>query len=436
MDELQALTHLIKVCGQTRGNAQRCQNFQKHGAAIKPLIALIYDPYTKFHVTSKSINKRKVHNPPLPQPHASLRALLHSLGDGELRGNEALDACLALMHAFPDHADAITKALNKDLKIRVGLRMCLQAFPLLVSKFSCALSHPLEKHQKFFDANKSKWFISRKLDGCRCMFVCEQGRVVAYSRSGHVYPDHIQGLSYFLDKFRHIDGVLDGEMGVIDSQGQEYFNVANSLMNPNASKQRSAKNVQMPPNCHMCFFAFDWIPLATFKKGQGGPVWSLRQKHLHKVLPCDRQVRILEQHPMTDEDRLWNLAASRGWEGLMYRLDGPYEGKKSRRMLKRKIQHEDEYVITSASASAQLDPNSANMVQALEHVSVEHKGCQVFVGSGWTWDERVRYGKNPSQLVGHFCTVKHYGETHDRHGNSSLRHPTIKAMWPKSGRTH
>lgn len=435
--ELKNLQMLVNQCGLISSNNMRCSTFQKHGQCIKSLLALIYDPYVKFGVTKASLLKRRKQNrETLPESPKSLTELLHLLGDREITGHQALDTCLSFISSFPNFEDVIIRALNKNLKIRVGIRMVNKAFPLLVSEFSCALSHPMEKHIKFFTAQRENWFISRKLDGCRCMFVCENGVVTAYSRSGHVYPAHIQGLEYFQQKFSKLTGVLDGEMGVVDVSGKEYFNIANSIMNPNATKVRSKKNLQMPVGCHLCFFVFDLIPLNTFKSGFGGPAWSVRQKQLKSEVSVDDKIRILEQHPIEDEKRMWTMAATNGWEGLMYRLDGPYEGKKSRRMLKRKIQTEDEYVIVFAEASTQMIPGSSNSHVALEHVAIEHKGSKVFVGSGWSWEERVKYGLNPSQLVGMHCTVKHYGETKNSHGTYSLRHPSIKVMWSKKGRTH
>jgi hypothetical protein len=455
-DELKTLQNVVDQCSTISGNNERCSMFQKTAEPIKALIAQIYDPFQKFHVTSANIikfEKAKTHKTPVLSAEESpttLSELLHMLSEGKISGHTALQTCLHFINLYKTYRDVILKAINKDLKIRVGVQMVNKAFPFLVPVFSCALSHPLEKHLKFYEKNKKDWMISRKLDGCRCIFICENGKVVAYSRSGHVYPAHIEGLDYFLKKFQHVNGVLDGEMGVIDDSEKEYFNIANSIMNPNATRERSKKNLQMKPYQYLCYFVFDFIPLDTFKKGEGPPVWSDRQEHLKKEMikiadhkdtylkQVTKQIRILPQEPASKMEKMWEEVETKGQEGLMLRLPSAnYEGKKTRNMLKRKMQDDEEFVIEEATASLQMPPNSTEPVLALEHVGISYKGHRVFIGSGLTFEEKIEYGKNPKQLIGKTITVKHYGESRDKNSGYSLRHPTIKQLWlDKKGRTH
>jgi DNA ligase-1 len=434
---------LVQQCANVAGTLDRTVQFKEHGATIQPLLAQIYDPFQKFHVTAAQVlkhEKKKTKGPcgtkATPAAAPSLSALLTRLSNGSLSGHAALDACVAFLRAQPLYRETVLKALNKDLKIRVGAKLVNKAFPGLVPEFSCALSFPLEKHEKMFQASdQSLWSVSRKLDGCRCLFICEAGQVVTMSRSGHVYPAHIEGLNVFLERFRDLNAVLDGEMVVVDAEGKEYFNVANSLMNTNATKERSKKNLQLQPGQKLCFYVFDYIPLDTFKRGQGPPVWSDRQRLLKSEVTFDDFVRLLSQHPYAEMETLWQAAEEKGWEGLMLRKDVDYVGKKSNTMLKRKRQDDEEFQIVEASSSQQMGPGSTDSVTALEHVAILYKGDKVWVGSGWTWEDRVGWGKNPTALVGRTITVKHYGETRDREGHFSLRHPSVKCMWDPSGRT-
>lgn len=436
--ELVFLTELIRACQSIAGTNDRAEIFKTHAQQIKPLISLIYDTFQKFHVTSKSLLKYEKgagtqRNPP---KCSTLQDLLLELADGRLTGHAALQECLDFIRSqLPIHRDTILRAINKDLKIRMGVQLVNKVFPMLVPVFSCALSHPQEKHIPFYEKNKDNWWISRKLDGCRCMFIRHAGITTAYSRSGHVYPAHIEGLEYFLKQFKDLvdfpDGyVLDGEMGVVDDTGKEYFNVANSIMNPNAAsdpKKRAKSMIQ--EGQYLCYFAFDLIPLPTFKAGSGGPTWSVRQKHLKTNLPISKQIRLLEQHPASQMEALWDQVVANGWEGLILRLDVNYDGKKTRNMLKMKQQADEEFVIEDASSSMQIPPDSTVSTLALEHVGITYKGNRVWVGSGFSWQQRLEYAENPQQLVGKQVTVKHYGETTDKTGKCSLRHPTVKQLW-------
>lgn len=427
---------LIQACQKLSGSKQRLAAFRRLGANIKPLIAIIYDPYRKFHVTSKAVLKyQREHriDPPLAREvPTSLLSLLTRLTEKTVSGHAALREVVFFLQTHPEtQHDTILRAVDKDLKIRVGTRMVNKAFPCLVPVFACALSYPWEKHQAFYRDQGDKWFVSRKLDGCRCLFRCtaETKQVQAFSRSGHSYPRHIEGLDVFFRAFEGLDGVLDGEMLVLDAQGQEHFNVVNAVMNPKATPVQGKKNVQLQAGQYLCFFAFDWIPTSVFDRGQGGPTWSQRQRHLQDILPVGTQIRLLEQVPHPEMPRMWREVERHGWEGLILRLDCPYEGKKSRKMLKRKTQADDEFAIVDASASTQLVPGSAESAQALEHVAIMYKDQRVWVGGGFSWAQRLKYGQNPEILIGKHVTVKHYGETTDREGRHSLRHPSVKTLW-------
>lgn len=436
--DLVVLTELIRACQSIASTNERVDVFRQHGQTIKTLLALIYDPFQKFHVTSKNLLKfEKTAGTNVGPPRSSsLEGLLLALAEGQVTGHAALRECLAFIRSqAPVHRDSILAAINKDLKIRVGVNLVNKVFPLLVPVFSCALSHPVEKHQAFYEKNKDRWFISRKLDGCRCMFVRQGGTTTAYSRSGHVYPAHIEGLSEFLQQFRDVadlpEGyVVDGEMGVVDGSDKEFFNVANSIMNPKAAvdaKKRAPSLLK--PGQYLCYFAFDLIPLPTFKAGHGGPKWSVRQKLLKEHLPLNRQIRWLEQHPASSMEALWGQVEAQGWEGLILRLDTDYDGKKTRNMLKMKQQADEEFVIQEATSSVQMPPDSTVPTLALEHVGIDYKGRRVWVGSGFTWEQRLVYANQPQALLGKQITVKHYGETTDKTGQFSLRHPSVKQLW-------
>jgi len=63
----------------------------------------------------------------------------------------------------------------------------------------------------------------------------------------------------------------------------------------------------------------------------------------------------------------------------------------------------------------------------LSAVIVTHKGGRVKVGSGFSLDERRKYFKDPSGILGSIITVQYFEETVDQDGNNSLRFPVFKA---------
>ena len=70
----------------------------------------------------------------------------------------------------------------------------------------------------------------------------------------------------------------------------------------------------------------------------------------------------------------------------------------------------------------------------LSNVIIEHKGCDVGVGSGFDQAERRKYFKNPELIVGKTITVQYFEETLNQDGCHSLRFPVVKHIY-ENGRT-
>ena len=98
-------------------------------------------------------------------------------------------------------------------------------------------------------------------------------------------------------------------------------------------------------------------------------------------------------------------AVENGWEGYMIRrADAPYEGKRTRALLKMKKMHDDEYVVKDIEVGPfrMIDRESGleKTIETLTNVIIEHEGNQVSVGSGFSLEERSRYYNEPSLIIG------------------------------------
>ena len=65
----------------------------------------------------------------------------------------------------------------------------------------------------------------------------------------------------------------------------------------------------------------------------------------------------------------------------------------------------------------------------LAQVFIEHKGHRVAVGSGWSQEQRIKYHKNPKDIIGKTITVQYFEETKNQEGGISLRFPTVKHVY-------
>jgi hypothetical protein len=456
--ELSDLRTLLEECKQHSGSKDRMLTFRKFGSCIQNLIRVVYDPYQKFGVSSKNIKKYgKTHEFTQVTSDCTLLELLTSLSDTEFTGNTALQMCWNFVNSFKEFEDCIYKSFDKDLKIRVGCQMVNKAFPFLIPDFSCALGYNLSDHEKFFNDNICNFSASRKLDGVRCLFVCIDGKCKAMSRSGHEYPNSIPGLSIYLEELGKILGnqVLDGEMTVVDPTGREYFNIANSLMNVKTriDGKRGKNAMELGEDQLFLFQAFDLLHLDTFQKIKKGSVWKDRQTRLEEFYddlhvnssPLAGKIHMLRQYPKDEFDNLWKKSVENRWEGLIYRKNDYYYGKKSRNMLKRKLVYEQEFEVLEVCNDDLMPPTSTTPMKVCSRFSISYKDSIVWVGSGLTWDQRVRYAvplesdekkrkKMESSLLGQHVTIAYTEESVvESNGKKtfSLRFPRLKSIHGK-----
>jgi DNA ligase-1 len=120
-----------------------------------------------------------------------------------------------------------------------------------------------------------------------------------------------------------------------------------------------------------------------------------------------------------------------GWEGLMLRKNTTYKGKRSDEVLKVKSFHDAEYIVVDVEHDIQrviVDGSEVSELM-LKNIIIEHKGYRVQVGSGFNHEQRRHYFNNPSDIIGKQVTVQYFEETHNQNGGTSLRFPTIKAIY-------
>ncbi|KAI1316559.1 hypothetical protein EDD11_009824 [Mortierella claussenii] len=146
------------------------------------------------------------------------------------------------------------------------------------------------------------------------------------------------------------------------------------------------------------------------------------------------EIRMLKQIKIKNYEHLRRIASRsirRGWEGVVIKKDVAYEGKRSRNMFKIKQFQDAEFKVEEAMLGRMRLPYEGRMEEldnVLTNVVVIHRGNRVRVGSGFTAEDRIKFGKDPSLIVGKTITVKYYeesktvvssGGTNDSHGTTS-----------------
>ena len=145
-------------------------------------------------------------------------------------------------------------------------------------------------------------------------------------------------------------------------------------------------------------------------------------------------VRILEQTQLTTEEQFTEMAKDAeeaGFEGIMVRKNVGYEGKRSHNLLKVKKFHDAEYtVLDTINGNIRWTENGKQIEkECLSSITIEHKGCKVNVGSGFSKEQREMYFESPQDIIGKTVTIQYFEETKNQNGGFSLRFPVLKHVY-------
>lgn len=399
----------------------KCSSTKKSTAKfIKDVLLYTYHPMWKYHVTSDQINKKSdLRNPEWSTDN--LFQLLDALKDRQVTGHDAIGAVNTFIedNKLEPYRDLILCIIDKDLKTRAGDKIINKAIPNLIPEFNVALADKYEpKHVKWED----EWYVSRKLDGVRCIAVVDaMGDVTFYSRTGKVF-DTLRIVGDGIADLGITNTVFDGELCLVDENGVEDFQ--------GVMKQLNKKDHTIP---NPSYKIFDCLSPSEFNTGNSFTNLIKRHNHLRVLMsentcPC---LSVLGMEKIRDEDHFaeWTKKAEDyGWEGLILRKNTTYKGKRSKDLLKVKKFFDDEYeVVDTEMGPFRYVLNGREQEEnMLSCVMIQHKGHIVRVGSGFSIEQRQEFYKNPKKILGKQILVQYFEETYNQEGCISLRFPTVK----------
>lgn len=424
------------------------------------VMARIYDPHARHFISSKTMLAYMKQAKELPPPPKSLPELLDTLSSRQLTGHAALAAAASFYCAYCNTEALQTmfcRVLDRNLKIGVSTQTLNRAIftdkaPIPGVALASTL-HPGTEASLWTKYPYREWYASRKLDGVRCLAIVTSDSVGFYSRTGRAFytlqkvQDDIER-RLVTAKLPFASFVLDGEICVY-KQGQD------PPMEDFKMALRQIRRQQEPmPN--PVFHVFDLIDLDTFLKGKGDTVFTERQGRLIDFIGEKQpHLAVVDQRKVNSVEHLLCMKAEaieHGWEGLILRSNSPYEGKRrylgnsmfallcsdlpvhSRNMLKIKEWQDAEYIVKSIETGCMRLPSTGQDTQVMASVLIEHKGNPVSVGSGFTFDQRIKYAKHPELIIGKPITVQYFAESTNEDGVLSLRFPTVKTVYEEGKR--
>lgn len=424
---LSKLLYCVQQLNANNSSTYKIKKFKElydAGYINKELWNLIYDNDVLFHITSDKIEKNIVIYGTNNSYNDNIVSLLIDLCE-KYTGNSALDVACRFVNSNYSYKQLIYDVIDKDLHIGMTAKSINKAVPGFFPEFNVALASP--NNGTMPDEN---WVIERKEDGFRLLTCVDaNGKVKFYSRKGKEFHT-LDVLKKELEDFvllhpEYKNKVLDGEMCIIDDNGNEDFQ---SIMKEITRKDHTIKN---PSYC-----VFDLLDLEYFNKGSSIETYKPRLNKLKTFVETikSQHIKLIEYAYYTPEVfATWQKKVlDNGWEGLIARKDVPYEGKRSRNLLKYKNFSDAEYVVKDVvldgNATILVD-GKAQRIKCVQSLVIEHKGYIVNVGSGLTQQQRIEFAEHPEHIIGKTITVQYFSETTDKDGKLSLRFPTIKYIY-------
>lgn len=425
IENLDRLQGFIEEMESTSSNKEKLAILKKYSDDyfIVKVLKYTYNWYKKYGVHVRVLKK---HSDLKKDGYIDLFYLLDALDHRTITGHTAIAHVNGFISYLPKkYHDLIYRIIDRDLKIRANGRSINKVIPGCIPTFKVALANNYSP--KRVDLVNEEWFGSRKLDGIRCLIRKEGDSITAFSRNGK----EIETLGKILEEVKGLQGdfVLDGEICLVDENGKEDFQ---GIMKQIRRKDHTIDNPK--------YLVFDYLTLEEFDnaKGEDNPLGDRIQK-AKETVGEGTFIEVIDQEIVKTEERFAEMvkdAEDQGFEGIMVRKNSDYEGKRGWNLLKVKKFHDEEYEVKDIQMGMMrwIENGAEVEKEVLRNIIIEHKGCLVSVGSGFSKEEREHYHKNPNEILGKTVTVQYFEESQNQSGGYSLRFPVIKFVY-ENGRT-
>lgn len=426
---LDRLKSFVEESNSTNSNTDKLEVLKKYANDQEVCRAFLYtySIYKQYYVTSQNCKKKKDLIAPF-SVYDNLFDLLDALNDRKITGHDAISVVNRFVKDNEEYAGLIWSVIDRNLKTRSTVTMINKVISNLIPTFDVALAETYNdktaKKVNFDDG----WYVTRKLDGVRCICIIDSdSNAKFYSRAGNEFTT-LGKIAEAIKKSGTKNVVLDGEVCILDLKGDEDFQ--------SVIKEIKRKNhtIDFPR-----LIAFDILTLENFINGTSRNLLNQRYLALDALIGLNQKAfgnYISMIYPQRVEDledleEHMQKAATFSWEGLMLRKDTKYMGKRSTDLLKIKSFKDAEYVVIDVenSISRVIVEGKEVEEEMLKNIIIEHRGCKVQVGSGFSQEQRRLYYKHPEQIIGKTVTIQYFEETQNQDGGYSLRFPVIKAIY-------
>lgn len=399
-------------------------------ASLLDLFRNVYNYDTQFYATSANILKKNLTQEGIfvGKNYPLLWDLLNDLSSRAITGHTAI---IAIQQFLKKHTERqqkfILNVIDKDLKCGLSEVTINKVCGNIIKTYDVALASKFDPKKHILN---SDWVIERKLDGVRCNVINRDGVIKCYSRQGKEITA-LGKLTNELTGRLPNNTVLDGEICLVDENGLESFQ---GIMKEIKRKDHTIENPLL-----LCF---DMLTLEEFENKKGNTIYTERMKRLkewYNLQNWNMQNKVAKHLSIVNYEfyspkvlEEWNERVKEyHWEGLMFRKDVGYEGKRSQNLLKYKMFMDEEFKVLGVEEgdAQEVIDGVAHKIKCAGSLVIEYKGNKVNVGTGLSLEQRKRWYTNPEEIVGKTITVKFFEPTQNQDGSWSLRFPVLKAIY-------
>jgi len=256
-------------------------------------------------------------------------------------------------------------------------------------------------------------FSQPKLDGIRCIAIREG----LFTRTGKeiVAVPHIhEALESFFEKYPN--AVLDGEL--YNHEYKDDFNkIIHLVRKQNLTEEHLAESRKM-----IQYHIYDAPVIGKDNPFRKGGAYTEKDLFSDRTSVLDAQysklslmkhdclviVETTEVNSREHLDGLYGEYVEKGYEGQMIRLDGPYENKRSSKLLKRKEFIDEEYEILG------YEEGEGNRTGTVKHLKFKNKDGRAFKSNvKGTFEYMAELLERGDELIGLQATIKYFNLTPD-----------------------
>lgn len=389
---------------------------------LEQILKYTYDKNIIYSVTSKHYkkfsNNEKKTKIKIINSYTDFYKLLNHLSKRMITGDKALLYLYNFIKDNKEYEEIILNVIDKNLKIRLNTSLINKVFPNLIKTFQVVLANNF--NIKHINKTDDKWYISRKLDGIRCLIYIniKKKEIKCYSRQGKEFNtlNKLKNeIKLNINNYNE-NCFLDGELVVMKNNKENFKGIMEII-------RRKNYTIQNP-----LYYCFDIIKEHDFYEKISIEKYKERYDKLKNIISNNyKYIKVLEQIEYTDKklEEFTEKSKENEWEGLIIRRNTIYEGKRTNSLLKFKEMLDDEFkVIDIEKGNFRYINKETGLEEEMETLSaVIINYNKTKVGSGFSINERIDFYNNPEKIIGKTITVKYFEKTKE-----SLRFPVFKSI--------